>query len=403
MSSFKGVVHYLLNTELTACGALYDGIESRAAVELRGVTCKKCKEVAAQMKKTLDEAISDKVTLYTLAPASLDKPGTESVGSYWLYASETVPEQALREVVMPAESHVAQHQAYTLKTPYITFTEVGLGKALARGEVYRSDEQVELIKTMVADDNKANKKEVEMPARKKAVVTPQVEALPGMTPAGLSVEYVEQIKKDIAAMEKPTVSALDAILAQPIAHIMKQAPIGVPEEFLRKVVPAVATPVVKEGEAMVNPSGDAPARIHVDGASQSTIAFDDSMYVMFVKAFKQALREEGLVIVPARILAQGLEEEAEPEPAKELDIWDVLGGYDTPPAQPAGRKSTLQVFTNKPAEKVVRARGGKTDPAIVKAIQQAWNSGKVTQESLAHKYGMDAKKVWHLCNRAAQL
>ena len=44
------------------------------------------------------------VTLNTLAPATLDRAGTESVGSYWLYTYETVPEQALREVVMPEAS-----------------------------------------------------------------------------------------------------------------------------------------------------------------------------------------------------------------------------------------------------------------------------------------------------------
>ena len=136
----KVVVHYLVDMEWTACKALYDGTNSKAAVELRGVTCKKCLEIIKHRREEIaqEEAMSIKtVTLYTLAPATLDKPGTESVGSYWLYKDDNVPEQALREVVMPESSHVAQHQAYTLKTPYITYTEVGLGKALAKGIVYR--------------------------------------------------------------------------------------------------------------------------------------------------------------------------------------------------------------------------------------------------------------------------
>jgi hypothetical protein len=89
------------------------------------------------------------------------------------------------------------------------------------------------------------------------------------------------------------------------------------------------------------------------------------------------------------------------------DAWGDMLGEVQAPVKP---KSTLQVFTGgkqgtPKAPKVQgKVRKGTTDPAIIKAIQKAWNTGKVTQAALAEKYGLDDKKVWYFCSsRCKQL
>ena len=379
---FKGIVHYLLGTGWTACGALYDGIESRAAVELRGVTCKKCLAHAREQKAndTREAGTRTKtVTLYTLAPATLDKPGTESMGSYWLYSSEQVPEQALREVVMSEEKYYAQKEAYTRKMPYITFTEVGLAKALKRGEVYRHDNGVsgvafDPMKAVLAVEKSSNQKEVEamprtkiekLPARtqkvqdirekEKAPVVPQVPALEGMTPLGL--------------LPDAKIRTLDAILATPI--------------------------VVKEENKPAQP---------VVVASAYSLAHDP-LYVQLAQLVVGL--QNKVESLEHRLLVKFLEAEQgqkAPEPVKDPDIWDILGdGTGAPQPVAVKPKSPLRILTQPAAPKEARAQSGKTDPAIVKAIQTAWKGGKTTQAALAAQYGMTDKRIWAICNRMAQL
>jgi hypothetical protein len=341
---------------------------------------------------------SKTVTLYTLAPISLDKPGTESVGSYWLYrelptfvvnipgealaAYDDIPGQALREVIMPESKHIAQHQAYV---NHRTFTEVGLNKALARGEVYRPDEQSSPAST---DNTNNTEKEAQvMPAKKplnkaQKAAQEKLDDLYGKKDPAQEKEYIEKIGKEV--------SALDAILAQPIVDMAAMVQAG-QEAMVEKMAQAIDE---REDKALARSLSMQPVgpcvRMPVD-----------------IKALAQAIIQElkaaGLVMAQQSILPVAVE----PEPVREPDIWDILGdgtGSSTPMVPPAKPKSTLRVFTKPtPADKTVRASSGKTDPAIVKAIQHAWRSGKVTQAELALKYGMDDKKVWYFCNRAKQL
>jgi hypothetical protein len=340
-------------------------------------------EYERDREKELDRMASKAtVTLYTLAPVTLDKPGTESVGAYWLYRDATVPEQALREVIVPRGDMVAQMQAYRLKIPYITFSEEGLGKALAKGIVYRHDDNgiaCDPIKAAISVTT--NTKEATPMAKnpkRPVVVTPQV-ATTDRAPRGI----------------QPAPSALDAILATPIVvPVSKEVPAEelMPQAVLDAVTrKAVPLPTERTEAQLV--AGMAPGfAMHAD------------MYKAFVQAFKQALADEGLVMVPQTCLtAPGVA--AAPAPVKDPDIWDILGDGTGAPVTPVPVKpvSTLRLFTGTSAPHEARQRSGKTPVETIHAIQRAWKSGKVTQADLAEKYKMNEKKVWYFCNRAKQL
>lgn len=369
------------------------------------------------------------VTLYTLAPASLDKPGTVDVGGYWLYSDENVPEQVLREVLVDKERSVAQLQAYRLKIPYITFSEEGLQKALVKGLVYRADNGTHGIafdpikaaienakkiedttmakkpgvKASVATKPQATITEVEH-ANMPKPVTPQVPTTDrtplGVAPVTKAPARIAIVIKD--EPETPACSALDAILAAPIAQPGKKH---------------LPLPAERTEEAIV-------AGMNPD------YAMNAAMYKAFVQAFRQALAEEGLVIVPMEHAAgmAGCGEEAPSAPVPHDPTWDAWSALmDVPqtpvphdpvgdawssimdaPKVPAKAKSTLVLGPHvgkapKAPVQDIPGNNGKVPVDTIIAIQTAWKNKTATQAELAAKYNLNDKAVWYYCNRAKSL
>lgn len=361
------------------------------------------------------------VTLYTLAPASLDKPGTVDVGGYWLYSDDNVPEQVLREVVVDRESSVAQLQAYRLKIPYITFSEEGLQKALVKGTVYRADNgtsgvafdpikaAIELSKNKKEDTSMAKKPVVKLSVATKPVATiTEVEHAGMPKPVTPQVPTTDRTPLGMA----PACRALDAILAAPIVAsgnvsdpIMtgKAHPIDIPKKSL-------PLPIERTEDAIV-------AGMELRSMSPDMYA---DMYRGFLRAFKQALQEEGLVIVPAMALhgpAQpGCGEEAPtaPVPVPFDPLADSMASIleaaaaCVKPQTPAKAKSTLVLGPGvgkapKAPVQDIPGNNGKVPVDTIIAIQTAWKHKTATQAELAAKYGIDDKKVWYLVNRAKSL
>lgn len=333
------------------------------------------RQAMASKQKAWDETMGDKkVTLYTLAPATLDRAGTESVGSYWLYRDDDVPEQALREVTMPESKHIAQHQAYI---GHQTYTEVGLKKALARGEVYRHDNGIsgvafDPMKAVLAIDKQANQKEVQAMPAKKLNKAQQI--------AAEKFARETQIEAHYAAVEK-TPSALEAILAAPI------------------VAAAVVEGIEPEPVDMAAEQEEKALARAISMQPVGTMPID---YKTLAQEIIAALKAEGLVMAHAGIMPPAVEPEPAHVPlsAREDSVASIMAAMnDTPMAQPAKPRSTLKVFTtSNPAEKTVTAqrRTSSVDDTRVAAIRKDYLSGGMTQAALARKYDLSNQKIWHI-------
>ena len=329
--------------------------------------------------------------IFTLAPRGLDRGDTKEVPCTWLYtgvASQALP-VPVRKVLVPEIQLERQINAYLHPTPYITFQEQTLEKYIKQGKVTEapvSEDVLEKQETMIRNAIVPNKESNTMPKSKTPAIPSAQEQDHIVKKLIADNERVNAIeKKALAQLDAtPTPSALDAILAQPIVP----APITIAPKR------ALALPEERSEQAIVQ--GMAPGfALHAD------------MYKAFVQAFKQALKEEGLIIVKANALQHGGDETSAPEPVPYDPMADCLAAIEEAAAQaqaPAKPKSTLQIFTGgkttpkSAAKGQAKASGGKTNPAIIKAIQQAWNSGKTTQSALAEKYNMDAKKIWYFCS-----
>lgn len=427
----KSKVHYLMDGEESACGALWEGSKEITNL-LEHTSCKKCLDtmadvMAAHMEEEPEEEPEQEEqedttdVIYTLAPVTLDKIGSRSMGaSQWLYKDDNVPEQSLRKVVVYPAHVVEQLQAYRLKVPYITFTQKGLEKAQAKGLVYRKDEEeispivAGIDATIATIENAIDQtaKEITMAKNTKTPKAPTTKTPTDVTQSkdALDNAIIPATKEDNGILDilrmhaerlttkdipQPSrLSALDAILAAPIggATLVRNPP---PQK-------ALPLPEEKTEDAIV-------------AAMNPGFAIHADMYKAFVQAFKQALKEEGLVIVPAHALVPmepGCgEEEPKEEPKAHDPIGDAWGSMMDEPKVPAKPKSTLVLGPNVPkapkAPKTpahdIPGNNGKVPVDTIIAIQTAWKNKTATQAELAVKYGMDPKKVWFFCNRSKSL
>lgn len=397
------------------------------------------------------------VTLYTLAPASLDKPGTLDVGGYWLYSDDNVPEQVLREVLVDKESSVAQLQAYRLKIPYITFSEEGLQKALVKGLVYRADNGVsgvafDPIKAAIENAKKAEDTTNPIVAAIDATIAEVEEAL-------------KQTEEKITMAKKPVVKA--SVATKPVATITEVEHAGMPKPVTPQVptterTPLGVAPVTKapariaivikdEPETPETPACSAldailaapiaqPSKKHLPLPKERTedaivaginpdYAMNAAMYKAFVQAFRQALAEEGLVIVRMEHAAgmAGCGEGEKEAPVPHDPTWDAWSALmDVPqevvpvdpvgdawssimdaPKVPAKAKSTLVLGPNvgkapKAPVQDIPGNHGKVPVDTIIAIQTAWKNKTATQAELAARYGITDKAVWYLVHRAKQ-
>jgi len=238
----------------------------------------------------------------------------------------------------------------------------------------------------------ANDKLAQKP-KSKAPVVPQVPAMPGMAPLGVSLE--EQGDAAIALMEqalRETEKALAEARAKKAEAEAKQA-----EDFARS-------------EAILLNNPKAPSAIAMPAIPLRTAEVNTKIdYILLMAnkgraALAEALRyhiiEVGAIpgMPQCRLIVPHVDKEPEPvvvpfDPLADsmasileaATTWRKLG-KDIPPS--------------------TGASAGKTPVETVKAIQQAWNNRHkkpVTQAELAVKYHMDEKKVWYYCNRYKQV
>lgn len=423
-------IHFITDDDECPCGFEYEDDE-QVSDDIDEVTCKKCIKAAEELEaleeeEELEEETEEEVSapapvhlkaIFTLAPRTLDKGDTKEVGCHWLYQGTTKQglNQPIRKVLVPEIQAQNQINAYLHPTPYLTFQEQSLEKYITQGKVTEapvSEEVLEEQTAMILNTIAPNKEDA-MP--KKPIVKVQT-----------SIKPVATITEVVHA-NMPAPSALDAILAQPIAHIMQQAPVGVPEEFLTRLAAPkrpLALPEERSEDALVQ--GMNPPSLQ----TLTQLVQEMSMLLHKVAAESKANNEllsAYCCMVDVLInKTPGCGEESAPAPEPEPEIWGSILDVATMPApiappvwgneldmlvEPVASKvkSTLTVFTGgqkapNAAPKAARKGGSKTDPAIIKAIQKAWNTGKVTQAALAEKYGIDDKKVWYFCSsRCKQL